>query len=74
MPNTNVPAISHPMPDLNSLTNTVLSLKEGVESLSGQHGSSLNRAVTFADLIALGVLKVYNGQVTAGAGQPVITP
>jgi len=51
-----VPGIPDPQADPESLRQTVLSLKEGVEVLSGQRGGPLNAAVTWQDLVDLGLV------------------
>src|SRR3954454_14064480 len=48
--------IPNPSQDLPNLFACVSALKETVESLIGQRGRSPNRAVTFNDLTAMGVL------------------
>lgn len=53
--NPNVPAIPVPTPGA-GLFPTVRALKDGVESLSGQRGSILDRAVTFNDLVRMGLI------------------
>lgn len=52
------PAISEPTVDGASLRESVLSLKEGVEMLTRQRGDPIASAVTWADLVALGIVKV----------------
>lgn len=56
-PNPNVPSIQTPVADPRSLVNSVQSLKQGMESLGGTRGSPLDRAVTYNDLINLGLAK-----------------
>lgn len=52
--NPNVPAIPTVVPT--ALLPAVRAMKEGIESLSGQRGALEDRAVTFADLIRLGLI------------------
>jgi hypothetical protein len=51
-----VPAISEPTTEPESLRQAALQLKEGVEILSGQRGTKLNAAVTWQDLVNLGLI------------------
>lgn len=53
--NPNVPAIPVPTPGAGVFP-TVRALKEGLESLSGQRGVLLDRAVTFRDMVRMGVI------------------
>ncbi len=55
-PNKNVPAVPQPFTEVGSLAYVAKALKEGMDSLSGQRGLPTDRAVTFNDLIAYGVL------------------
>lgn len=64
--NKNVPQVQNPLADLGSLVTTVRSLKEGVESLGGYRGSLPGRAVTFDDLLALGLLTPITGNSATG--------
>jgi hypothetical protein len=74
--NPNVPQIPAPRP--NSLIVTVEALKQAVDSLSGFRGSQLGRAVTFNDLVRLGLTTENAVTSERGAVQPVtsslITP
>lgn len=54
--NPNVPAIAQPMANLGSLVNVAQTLKQAVDSLGGANGKPTDRAVTFNDLIALGLI------------------
>ncbi len=54
--NPNVPSISRPLADVMSLVTVTEQLRQGVESLGGLRGGALERAVTLADLVALGVV------------------
>lgn len=65
-PNKNVPQVQNPVADLGSLATTVRSLKQGVESLGGYRGSLPGRAVTFDDLVGLGLLTPITGNTTTG--------
>ena len=51
------PAINEPTVDGASLRESVLSLKEGVEMLTRQRGDPIASAVTWADLVALGLIE-----------------
>lgn len=54
--NPNVPAVPQPSSDPASVPFVLSRLREGVESLSGHRGDPLARAVTFNDLITLGLV------------------
>jgi hypothetical protein len=54
--NRNVPPIANPIADLNALAVVAVQLRQGVQSLSGQTGGPLERAVTLADLVQLGLI------------------
>lgn len=54
--NANVPQIGNPIPDLQALAQVVQALKQGLDSLAGFRGGLLDRAVTFEDLINLGLV------------------
>lgn len=56
LPNTLVPPIAEPVTDLGSLVQVVRSLRLGLQSLGGQRGNTLDRAVTWRDLVALGLV------------------
>lgn len=49
--------INHPELSLNSVQVTALQLKEAVEMLQGQRGSAYDCAVTWGDLLVLGLIK-----------------
>lgn len=49
------PAVGEPTTDTNSLRNAAVAVKEGYEILVGQRGDPLMRAVTWGDLVALGL-------------------
>ena len=53
--NPNTPPIPSPQVMLGSLANTALALKQAVDSLTGATGNPSSRAVTFDDLVNLGV-------------------
>jgi hypothetical protein len=50
-------AIPEPFENMHSLRNSVLANKEVVETLSGQRGHILDCAVTWGDLLDLGLIK-----------------
>lgn len=54
--NPNVPPIPPPLANVNSLTASLDRVRQGVESLGGIRGGSLDRAVTLQDLITLGLI------------------
>lgn len=54
--NPNVPAIPAAMANLEALVAVAIRLREGVESLGGLRGGSLDRAVTLQDLVILGLV------------------
>jgi hypothetical protein len=49
--------IPEPYPDANSLFATALATKELVESLAGQRGGTYDVAVTWGELIDLGIVR-----------------
>lgn len=65
--NNNVPHIHQPVADLGSLLTAANSLKQGVESLGGHRGLMQGRAVTFDDLVGLGLLTPITGNTTTGS-------
>lgn len=54
--NPNVPAIPQPLADLKALTVVTDKLRQGMESLGGMRGGSLDRAATLQDLVLLGLV------------------
>jgi hypothetical protein len=54
--NKNVLPIQRPLADLGALATVAEQLRQGVESLGGLRGDWLGRAVTFNDLVALGLV------------------
>ena len=50
-------AIPEPYETLHSLRNSVIANKEVVETLSGQRGNILDAAVTWGDLLDIGLIK-----------------
>lgn len=54
------PTISQPVPDLGSLTKVAGELKEAVEVMSGQRGEATAQAVTWDDLLRLGLAKPWD--------------
>jgi hypothetical protein len=83
-PNSNVPAIPQPQTNLSSLAQMLTYVRQGLQSLSGQTGTKTARAVTFDDLIALGLVAVTNGLAspaeqasssgTSSSGTTVVAP
>ena len=69
-PNKNVPQIGEPVADLGSLLTVTKSLKQGLESLGGYRGDMASRAVTFIDLVGLGLVPgtTFNMETGTGAG------
>ena len=53
--NPNVPSMSRPMANILGLVTVTEQLRQGVESLAGLRGGPLERAVTLADLVTLGL-------------------
>ena len=53
--NNNVPQTPNPIPDITSLAHVVIALKQGLDSLGGHRGGLLDRAVTFGDLVNIGI-------------------
>jgi hypothetical protein len=78
MSNPNVPAIQKPTLDPTAVAQTVMTLTEGVNSLAGQSGAPTARAVTFDDLIALGLVRKSGARLFANAtispNIPPLTP
>lgn len=56
MPRRKQASIPDPITDVRSLQTTVMALKELVETLAGQRGKAYDAAVTFADLVQLGLI------------------
>lgn len=54
--NPNVPAIPTPMANIEAVVAVTNRLREGVESLGGLRGGSLDRAATLRDLVILGLV------------------
>ncbi len=63
--NKGVPTIQTPLANPLSLQQTVQQLKQGMESLAGTRGNPTGRAVTFDDLVSLGLV--------AGVKQATVT-
>lgn len=55
-PNPNVPQIPQPLADVGALAYSVQAIKQGVDSLAGYRGQPNDRAVTFNDLLRLGII------------------
>ena len=51
-----VPGIPEPRPDVVSLQNTVIPMKIAIEEVTGQRGNVATTMVTWADLLALGLI------------------
>lgn len=66
--NPNVPHVNRPLADLRAITTVVEQIRQGVESLGGNRGSTFDRAVTLSDLIVLGL--VTEQQLLAALRQP----
>lgn len=49
-------AVPHPMADVTSLHATVMALKEAVEVLQTHRGDVLDGAITWRDLVAIGLI------------------
>lgn len=56
VPNANVPQIPQPLADVGALVYAVRAIKQGMDSLAGYRGAPNDRAVTFNDLLSLGVV------------------
>jgi hypothetical protein len=69
-PNPNVPQIATPVGNLGALTVVTQSLKQAVDSLAGFRGKNTDRAVTFNDLINLGL--VGKAQAASSAAAPAV--
>jgi len=54
-PNPGVPALDQPQADLVSLRTVLVQARLGLQSLGGQRGGPLDRAVTLQDLVSLGL-------------------
>jgi hypothetical protein len=54
----NLPAIPDPTTDPHSLRNTAMATKELVETLAGFRGKATDVAVTWGDLVRLGLIAV----------------
>lgn len=64
-PNPNTPSIQQVQGNIPALTAIAQTLRQIVQSLSGQSGSITNRAVTFDDLVGLDMITVKNGLASA---------
>lgn len=53
----NYPSIAEPLAEINSVRDTAAQLKETAEILIGQRGTRSLAAVTWQDLLALGLIK-----------------
>lgn len=51
------PVIPEPFANTQALYGSVMAMKEGVEMLSGQRGDAKDCAVTWGDLVRLGIVK-----------------
>jgi len=56
MPSNSYKAIPDPLPELNSLRETCLAMKESIEVLTRQRRPVLAGAVTWEDLVELGLI------------------
>jgi hypothetical protein len=65
VPNPNVSQIPQPVANLGALVNVTQVMKQGVDSLAGNRGRPTDRAVTFNDLINLGVVVSNGGSIGA---------
>ena len=72
-PNPNVPQIPQPIANLGALVTIAQALKQGVDSLAGNRGDPLGRAVTFSDLIGLKLLTAPAAISDTGVGTTVGT-
>jgi len=66
--NVNVPQVQEPVADVGSLLTVVKSLKQGLESLGGYRGEMVGRAVTFKDLVGLGLVPPTQFNLPSGTG------
>jgi len=66
-PNPNAPSIQQVQGNITSNTAILQTVRQIVQSLCGQSGNITSRAVTFDDLIALGLVTVTNGLATAAS-------
>lgn len=67
-----VVGIPEPRPDLSSLYETIVALREQVQLLTGQRGDDLERAVTFQDMVDYDFMRTSFG--TDWAKTPVVRP
>lgn len=63
------PPIPDPIADTNSIRDTAAALKEGVEILTGQRGIRANAAVTWQDLLDLGLISANQMPVQPTSGR-----
>lgn len=54
--NPRIPTMNRPLANVEALVTVCEQLRQGMESLGGTRGNPLDRAVTFNDLIALGLV------------------
>lgn len=60
-----IPQIPQPVLDPRAQLQVLLALKQGMESLAGRRGDPMGRAVTFNDLVALGLVSPQAAAVVA---------
>lgn len=69
--NPNVPAVTQPLATAEANTRVLLQVRQGMQSLAGQIGGPYDRAVTFNDLVDLGMatrLQLDGGSVGSAGG------
>jgi hypothetical protein len=54
--NPHIPHMARPLARVEALVTVTEQLRQGMESLAGDRGDSLDRAVTFNDLLKLGLI------------------
>lgn len=79
LPNPNVPQVPQPLADVGSLAHAARGFKQGLDSLAGFRGKPTDRAVTFNDLVAYGLLtasqpSLPNNPTTVSIPPGVVTP
>lgn len=62
--------IPEPYPEVNSLRTAALATKELVEALAGQRGGAYDVAVTWGDLLDLGIVKLEQMPTEYGPYRP----
>lgn len=63
------PAIPEPIAEINSVRSSTAAIKEAVEILTQQRGNRANSAVTWTDLVNLGLIPASKIPITPTSGR-----